>query len=347
MGELCQDSRPGQRGLEQIAQMPEQIATTSEPRDADQAMIAEVLAGTANIVSIAQLDADARAAVLRGASALIVGNFTKELRPHELPLLAHMKLVQLGPAGIDFLPIGMLPAGVPVASNAGAYAEPMAEHALAMALAAAKRLFFEHGELAQGRFHQQTLNRMLAGGVCGILGFGGVGIATARLMRCVGMRIHAINRRGATTEPVDWIGTQADLDTLLAAADVLLIATSLTRTTERLIGARELKRMKEDATLINVARGEIIDEAALYQHLQAHPRFTACIDAWWIEPVRHGRFQMDFPFAQLPNVIASPHNSASVAGSRASGLRHALENCRRALRGEPVLHLIGPDDRYL
>jgi phosphoglycerate dehydrogenase-like enzyme len=191
------------------------------------------------------------------------------------------------------------------------------------------------------------LNRMLAGGVCGILCFGGVGIATARLMRCVGMRIHAINRRGACDEPVDWIGKTGDLDTLLAAADVLLVATPLTRATERMIGARELGLMKEDAILINLARGEIIDEAALYSHLQAHPRFTACIDAWWIEPVRHGRFQMDFPFAQLPNVIASPHNSASVAGTRAVGLRQALENCRRALRNEPVLRLIGPDDRYL
>jgi phosphoglycerate dehydrogenase-like enzyme len=161
------------------------------------------------------------------------------------------------------------------------------------------------------------------------------------------MRIHAINRRGVSAEPADWIGTPADLDTLLANADVLLIATSLTRATERLIGARELGLMKEDAILINLARGEIIDEAALFAHLQAHPRFTACIDAWWIEPVRHGRFEMNQPFTQLPNVIASPHNSASVADSRPAGLRHALENCRRALRGEPILHLVGPDDRYL
>ena len=324
-----------------------QIATTFDLTDADHALVREVLAGTADLVSITKLNDAERAAALRAANALMVGNFAKELRPNELPLLAHMKLVQLFAAGIDFLPVSILPVGVPVASNAGAYAEPMAEHALAMALAAAKRLFVEHAELVQGRFHQQNLNRMLAGGVCGILGFGGVGIATARLMRCVGMRIHAINRRGASDEPVDWIGTSADLDTLLANADVLLIATSLTHATERMIGARELVLMKDDAILINLARGEIIDEPALFAHLKAHPRFTACIDAWWIEPVRHGRFEMHFPFVQLPNVIASPHNSASVAGSRPAGLRHALENCRRALRDEPVRHLIGPDDRYL
>jgi phosphoglycerate dehydrogenase-like enzyme len=164
-------------------------------------------------------------------------------------------------------------------------------------------------------------------------------------MRCLGMRIHAINRRGATDEQVDWIGTPKQLDTLLAASDVFLVASPLTRATEGVIGGRELGLMKPDAILINLARGEIIDELALYQHLQANPRFTACIDAWWIEPVRHGRFQMDQPFMQLPNVIASPHNSASVSASHGLGLSRAAANCRRALLGERVLNLIGPDDR--
>ena len=324
-----------------------QIATTFDLTDADHALVREVLAGTADLVSITKLNDTERAAALRAANALMVGNFAKELRPNELPLLAHMKLVQLFAAGIDFLPVGILPVGVPVASNAGAYAEPMAEHALAMALAAAKRLFVEHAELMQGRFHQQNLNRMLAGGVCGILGFGGVGIATARLMRCVGMRIHAINRRGASDEPVDWIGTSADLDTLLANADVLLIATSLTHATERMIGARELVLMKDDAILINLARGEIIDEATLYAHLVSHPNFFAGIDAWWVEPVRQGRFAMGHRFLDLPNVIGSPHNSAGGGAWRDEYLRRAVQNCRRAILGETPRNLVGPDERML
>src|SRR5262249_48082227 len=181
----------------------------------------------------------------------------------------------------------------------------------------------------------------------GILGFGGVGIATARLMRGLGMRIHAINRRGASEEPVDWIAGPDRLEELLRASDGLVIAASLTHATEGSIGARELTLMKPEALLINVEGGEIIEEAALFDHLKAHPRFTACIDAWWIEPVRHGRFEMGRPFLDFPNVIGSPHNSAGGGVWRDVSLRRAVANCRRALQGETPLHLIGPEERRM
>ena len=129
-----------------------------------------------------------------------------------------------------------------------------------MALAAAKRLILEHDNLKLGQFNQFTRNRMLSGGLCEIFGFGGIGAATARLMHGIGMRVHAINRHGRTDEQVDWIGTPERLNELLEAADVLLISAPLTRATYGLIGAAELRRMKEDAILVNVARGEIVQE---------------------------------------------------------------------------------------
>lgn len=310
--------------------------------------VADALDGAAEVIYLADLDDDQpRASALRKATAILGRNTDKELRPHEPALLGDAKLIQFINAGVDFVKLSVFPPHVPIASNGGAYAEPMAEHVLAMVLAAAKRLIVEHNALIRGEFNQGKRNRSLAGGVCGILGFGGIGEATARLMRALGMKIHAINRRGASDEPTDWIGTPADLDTMLAASDVLVICTPLTPATLGWIGARELRLMKPDAILANLARGEIVDEAALFAHLQAHPKFQACIDAWWVEPVRHGEFRMDFPFLTLPNVIGSPHNSASVPGTGETGLRRAVANIRRALAGETPHYLIGPNERML
>jgi phosphoglycerate dehydrogenase-like enzyme len=327
--------------------MARHLIVTFDPDERGKSIIAETIAGAADIVYIAGLDAAARAVALRTATVVLTRNTATELRRQELALLGNVALVQLVPAGIDFIPLGDLPPSVRVASNAGAYSRPIAEHAVAMVLAAAKRLLAEHAALTRGEFNQPRLNRMLAGAVCGVLGFGGIGKATARIMRCLGMRIHAINRRGASEEAVDWIGTMDRLDELLSVSDVIVISLPLTRATNGLIRARELGLMKPDAILVNLARGEIIDEAAFYEYLKSHPAFTACIDAWWIEPVRHGEFRMDQPFMQLPNVIGSPHNSASVVESRAAAIRGSSENCRRALLGEEPLNLVGPDDRLL
>lgn len=310
-------------------------------------IVSDALAGTAEAIYLADLDDAGRADALRKADALLART-TRELRQGEIALLKDARLVQFINAGIDFVPLAEMPAGVPVATNGGAYAEPMAEHAIAMALAAAKRLLVEHSALGRGEFNQFARNRMLAGGVCGILGFGGIGIATARLARGLGMQVHAINRRGRSDEPTDWIGTPGQLDALLAASDVLVICTPLTPATLGMIGAPQLARMKDDAILVNVARGEIVDERALYERLVAYPKFSACIDAWWIEPVRHGTFRMDQPFMELPNVIGSPHNSAAaISGTGAVGLQRAIANIRRALAGETPLYLVPPEDRMM
>jgi phosphoglycerate dehydrogenase-like enzyme len=311
----------------------------------ERAVVADALAGAAEIVHLSELDRPARAAALERAAVVLARHTARDFAPDELDHLRDARLLQLVTAGVDHIPLSLLPAGLPIAANRGAYAEPMAEHALAMALAAAKRLFAEHAALAAGAFNQFTPNRMLAGGVCGIFGFGGIGVAVARLMRGLDMRIHAINRRAATDQPVDWIGTPDQLDALLAAADVLVISAPLTPSTRGLIGGAQLARMKPDGILVNLARGELIDEAALYAHLQANPNFTACLDAWWVEPIRHGAFRVDHPFLGLPNVIGSPHNSASVGGWREVALRRAVENCRHVLAGDPPRHLVGADER--
>jgi phosphoglycerate dehydrogenase-like enzyme len=310
-------------------------------------VIRETIGAAADIVYLTDVPAAERAEVLRRAEVIFAQNTAKDLTTDELSLIRSVRLLQFYTAGVDFIPLQALPAECPIATNGGAFAEPMAEHALAMTLAAAKRLFIEHHHLAHGAFHQFTPNRMLGGRVCGVFGFGGVGVATARLMRAMGMTIHAINRRGSAAAPTEWIGTPDHLDTLLRAADVLVIAAPLSHATVGRIGARELSLMKEDAILVNLARGEIIDEGALFAHLQGHPTFTACLDAWWVEPIRHGAFRMQYPFMELPNVIGSPHNSASVGGGHHVALQRAAENCRRALTGAQPTGLIGPEERMM
>ncbi len=310
--------------------------------------IADVLGDVAEIRHLGELPTDERAGALSSADALIGLNPLRDLGDGELALITDVKLVQLIAAGVDFIRFDLLPPSLPMASNAGAWAEPIAEHAVAMALAAAKRLTRRQQDLSDGIFEQTRLNLTLKGGVLGILGYGGIGRATARLMHGLGMRIHAINRRGQIDDqddpPIEFVGGPDSLNRVLAAADVLLVSTPLTAATEGLIGAAELALMKETATIINVARGEIIDEAALYAHLKAHPEFTACIDAWWVEPIRHGEFRMDHPFLELPNVIGSPHNSFSVPGAVRAAIGQAAENVKRALAGEPVKNLVVRED---
>jgi phosphoglycerate dehydrogenase-like enzyme len=166
-------------------------------------------------------------------------------------------------------------------------------------------------------------------------------------MHGIGMRVHAINRHGRTDERADWIGTPDRMNDLLEAADVLLISAPLTRATYGLIGATELGRMKEDAILVNLARGEIVQERPLYDHLLKHPRFTACIDAWWIEPGATASSASINRFSTCPT--SSPRRTTRDRAGDAHdiALRRAVENCRRALTRETPLHVIGLDERLM
>ena len=307
-------------------------------------VIGATLDGVAEVTYLSEVGEAGREEALASADAVLAWMLGAELRSGELAQLGSAGLIQLLSAGVDRVPFDQIPDGLRVASNAGAYAEPMAEHVLALALALAKRLPQSHAALARGVFDQQTPTRSIRGSVVGILGFGGIGQASARLFQALGTRVHAINRSGRTDAKVDRIGTMEDLDALLGAADILVVSLPLTRATDGLIGRRELSLMKSDAILVNVARAAIIDEDALYEHLDRNPSFSAGIDAWWQEPRGQGAFATRQPFLKLPNVIGSPHNSAMVAGSLTEAAARATDNVVRHLRGEPVRNLVDPSD---
>lgn len=287
-----------------------------------------------------------RAEAIGNAKVVVSWDITKELRTEEFELLGNAGLIQLLTAGADHLPFRSLPDRAVIASNPGAYAAPMAEHILGMALALSKRLCTNHAKLKAGEFNQKTQNKSLHGRTFGVLGFGGIGQATAKLMRALGMKVWALNTSGRTTEPVEFVGTLDQLDHVLKNADVFLISIPLMKRTRGLIGSRELGLMKPDAILINAARGAIIDEEALYTHLRQNPGFSAGIDAWWVEPAMSGEFKVRFPFFDLPNFLGSPHNSAVVPGISQGAVRMATENVNRFLKGETIRGVVRKE-KYL
>jgi phosphoglycerate dehydrogenase-like enzyme len=317
---------------------PVVLVTLRPSREVHEA-IAGALHGVAAIRYLPEVEEE-RAAALASADAVLAW-LPSELRaPEEFSLLQSAGLFQSMAAGVDQVPFDELPDGVAVASNAGAYADPMAEHVLAMALALAKRLPQSHSAMAAGHFDRQTPTKAIRGSVVGILGFGGVGQSAGRLFRMLGARLHAVNTSGRTSEPVEWVGTLRELDSVLRAADILVVSLPLTRATHGLIGTRELSLMTSDAILVNVARGAIVDEDALYEHLRRTPTFSAGIDAWWHEPGSEEAFTTRRALFDLPNLLGSPHNSANTGNSLAVAGRLAAENIARYLRGEHAFHLI-------
>ena len=320
------------------------VVVTHKVKEANRVLLRELFGTSASLTFIDDMEPRERKQALESADALLTWNLPKELHAGELGLLENIRLIQLLSAGADHVPYADLPPHITIASNVGAYAGPMAEHVMAMTLALAKNLVREHQNLAQGAFNQSRPNRMLRGMVCGILGFGGIGKATATLMRSFGMRINAVNTTGKTGEPVDFIGTLKDLHYVLSSSDVVVVSLPLTKGTRGLIGKRELAWMKKDAILINVARGGIIDETALYEHLKEHPDFKAGVDAWWTEPFTHGVFMTKYPVFALPNVVGSPHNSAIVPGMNEEGTRRAVENILRFWNKEPLRGVVRRED---
>jgi phosphoglycerate dehydrogenase-like enzyme len=315
------------------------------------AALDQTLGDVASVAYLDELAGAQRRGALERAGALLAWHIGAELDDADWAALASRRaagspglLLQLFSAGLDHVPFARIPDGVTVAGNVGGWAEPMAEHVFAMVLALAKRLIIEHEHLRRGVFNEEEPTRELRGRTCAIVGFGGVGRAVAALARAFGMRVLAVNTSGVTGEQVDFIGSPADLEHVLRETDVLVLTLPLTAATHGLIGARELGWMREGAILVNVARGPIVDEAALYRHRVEHPAFSAGLDVWWQEPEAGEPFRLAHPLLDLPNVLGSPHNSGIVDGWFEFGLRRAAANARRYLLGEQPAGVAGRGD---
>ena len=320
------------------------IVVTYNTLPEEKILFQEILGGMASLTFLNEVSPAQRAQAVADATVLLSWNFSQEISLQEYSLLQRVSLLQLITAGVDHVPYADLPVSIAIAGNQGAYALPMAEHILAMTLALAKRLLIEQKKLIRGEFDDHTLNRSLVGTNAGIIGFGGTGRATARIMRAFGMNIYAINQSGKSSEPTTFVGTLRDIEYVLRTCDVVVLSLPLTSATKGLIGKQELAWMKPDAILINVARGAILDEEALYTHAKNHPTFSVGIDTWWEEPLRGGAFRMRYPFLDLPNVLGSPHNSALVSHVVADAARQAAENVAHFFQGGDVIGIVRRED---
>ncbi|HRC62035.1 MAG TPA: D-2-hydroxyacid dehydrogenase [Dehalococcoidia bacterium] len=250
----------------------------------------------------------------------------------------NLRWIHLGHSGVDD-PVfeELIGRGVVVTNSAGANAEPIAQSALAGLLALNRGL---PGWLDAQRRHawepdpddlpSEQLPRELRGQTMVIFGLGSIGRYVAQFARAFGIRVIGVRRTPATPEDgVDAWAPPARLDEVLPEADILVLTAPLTSETRGTFDARRLDRLPAGAVVINVARGELVDEAALAERLASGRLGGAYLDVFVTEPL-----PAESPLWELPNVLISPHDSARSAGTQGRVDAIFLEELGRWLRGE-------------
>lgn len=238
--------------------------------------------------------------------------------------------------------------GVVVTNSRGIQSVPIAEHVMACLLALARRLPQTLRDQRERAWRPNALTGeaspwLLAGRTIGIIGMGTLGRAIAVRAKAFGMRVVGMRRnpdRGAPLE-VDEVVGPTERDRLLSEADVVVIAAPLTPETDRLLDARAIARMKAGAVVINIARGQLIDEAALAEALESGRLGGAALDVFTTEPL-----PPDSPFWSLPNVVVTPHNSGFRAGHFDAVIDLFAENLTRFERGVELLNVVDLQTGY-
>lgn len=194
--------------------------------------------------------------------------------------------------------------GVWVTNTPGANATSVAENAVTDIMLLAKRSFEMATLMRQGqqRAAKQIFGHELAGSTVGIVGYGHIGQAVAKMLSGLGVKTLIYNRTKRPTE----FGEYVDLETLLQRSDFVTLHIAATKQTEHLLGEREFGMMKSSASLINLARGSVVDEQALIKALNEHQIASAALDVFDEEPL-----PADSPFYQMDNVFLTPHTGSS------------------------------------
>jgi phosphoglycerate dehydrogenase-like enzyme len=241
-------------------------------------------------------------------------------------------------AGREGFEAAGLPQGIVVSYAAGAVAATVAEHAMALMLALGRRVPEIAAQTRERRWDRAIAARAtsLEGQTLAIVGLGHIGAELARRARAFGMRVVAVTRSAKASGDVDAVAGLDALHRVLGEADMVVVAIALTAATHHLIDAAALAACRPGATIVNVARGGVIDQAALGEALRSGRIGAAGLDVTDPEPL-----PADDPLWTCPNVLISPHFGG--AGSRASVERLAasvIDNLERLRSGAPLAHTV-------
>jgi phosphoglycerate dehydrogenase-like enzyme len=238
-------------------------------------------------------------------------------------------------AGTDGLFYGTLRArGVTVTHSPGANAAEVAEFVIGCMLWSAKRLGEFRNHQRAHRWQLLALDSLSDKTVL-VVGLGAIGARIAALAKAFGMRVLGVRRSSAVAAHIDEQGTLADLPRFLPAADFVVLALPFSEENRGLIGKSMLAVMKKTATLVNVARGAIVDVAALQEALLAGRLRQACLDVLPTEP-----WPADDDLWDVPRLLLTPHNAWSSPLYLPRVAQLWLENLRRYVRGEELLYKI-------
>ncbi len=315
--------------------MPIRLLVSARARDELGAAISERLPGVPWGYA-----SDSGPADWSAVSAILVGSARRELAAFDAAATPQLEFVQQLYTGVDGFPFGRFPTRVRVASNVGAVAPFVAEHAVTLALAAARDLPGAMQKVREGVLRPPPVHRVLRGRRVVILGYGEIGRGIAARLAGFEPEIVGLNRTGIMAPGISRAYPAHRLREAVTDADFVFEARPLTRGTAGSIGAAELAAISPTGVFVNVGRAGTVDEGALYEHLRSHPEFRAAIDVWWGERFEDGRIVEPYPFGQLPNFLGTPHCAAGGDGVESYALARALSNLARFFAKEPPLYVV-------
>jgi phosphoglycerate dehydrogenase-like enzyme len=277
------------------------------------------------------------------ARVLLRGGIPAKVLDHVVNHAPQLAWIHSFSAGIDRVATPVVRArGVTVTNARGVFSRPIAEYVVLMCLAIARRLP-QLLELQREHTWQPLRGRELASLTVGIVGFGSIGSEIASLLEPFGTRIIATRRRperGTTPANVE-VMPHDRLDELLRASDVVVVAAPLTEETAGLIGAPQLQEMRQDAWLINIARGRLVDELALRRAVESGAIAGAVLDVFNEEPLPE-----DSPLYDTPNLIVTPHTSWASDRVATRSLDLFVENLHRFAAGKALENVVDLEVGY-